>query len=297
MSIGPPIPEVQLFQNLTLKIECQGHSSTSYSGFHIVSSHIYLLLCQSTLPFLRYDYFKILKSKVKVAVQGHIAGSTFYWLTSLLFHSLPIPEIRLFQNLTLKGQGHRPFRSMSIGMPIPEIRSFQKLTLKGQGHGWGQSSRSHNRSNILKAHIPFVPCQSAFPFLRYGYLKNWPWKSEVKVMGEVQAQGPTMGPTSYQLTSCAFDINQDSHSWDVAISKFDLENPRSSSWVRAKAKITQWIWKSKVKVIVQVLFNILLTHIPFIPCPSQLPWDMAISKFVVENGRSRSWVRSKFKIT
>ena len=28
-----------------------------------------------------------------------------------------------------------PFRSMSIGHPIPEIRLFQKLTLKIQGQG------------------------------------------------------------------------------------------------------------------------------------------------------------------
>ena len=55
------------------------------------------------------------------------------------------------------------------------------LKIKGQGHGWGHSSKSQCGSNILSIHIPFVPCQSAFPFLRYSIFKIWPWKSRVKV--------------------------------------------------------------------------------------------------------------------
>ena len=60
----------------------------------------------------------------------------------------------------------QPFFFMSIGHPISELRLFQNLTLniKGQGHGWGHSSKSQCGSNILSTHIPFVPCQSAFPF-------------------------------------------------------------------------------------------------------------------------------------
>ena len=60
-----------------------------------------------------------------------------------------------------------PFRSMSIGHPVPELWLFQNLTLKikGQGHGWGHSSKSQSGSNILSTHIPFVPCQSGIPLL------------------------------------------------------------------------------------------------------------------------------------
>ena len=56
---------------------------------------------------------------------------------------------------------------MSIGHPIPELWLFQNLTLKikGQGHEWGHSSKSQCGSYILSIHIPFVPCQSALPFL------------------------------------------------------------------------------------------------------------------------------------
>ena len=56
-----------------------------------------------------------------------------------------------------------PFYSTSIRHPRPELRLFQNLTLKikGQGHGWGHSSKSQCGSKILSTHIPFVPCQSA----------------------------------------------------------------------------------------------------------------------------------------
>ena len=61
-----------------------------------------------------------------------------------------------------------PFRSMSIGHPVPELWLFQNLTLKikGQGHGWGHSSKWQGGSNIISTHIPFIPCQSGIPLLR-----------------------------------------------------------------------------------------------------------------------------------
>ena len=120
---------------------------------------------------------------------------------------------------------------MSIGPPMPGIQLFQNLTLKleGQGHGSGHSSKSQCRSNILSTHIPFVPCQSGIPFLSYDFLKIWPWKSRVKVMGEVTVQSHKVGLTSYRLTSLSFHVNRPSHSWDTAFSKFDLENLGSRS--------------------------------------------------------------------
>ena len=171
----------------------------------------------------------------------------------------PITEIRLFQNLTLKiqgqGQGVRwklkvttwvqysidshPFHSMSIGHAIPEIRLFQNLTLKiqGQGHGWGERWKSQHGSNILSTHIHFIPCQSAMPFLRYDFFKIWPWKSKVKVMGEVNIESHNMGPTFYRLTSLSFHVKRPCHSWLAIFSKLDLGNPRSRSWLRSKLKV------------------------------------------------------------
>ena len=167
MSIGPSIPEIQHFQNLTSKIQGEGHGWgecwKSQSGCNILSIHIAFVPCQSALPFLRYSIFKIWpwKSKVKVMgevdIESHKVDVTSYRLTSL--------------------------SSMSIGHIIPEIRLFQNLTLKiqGQGHGWGERWQSQSGCSILLIHIPFVPCQSALPILRYSIFKIWPWKSKVKV--------------------------------------------------------------------------------------------------------------------
>ena len=85
-------------------------------------------------------------------------------------------------------------------------------------------------SNILSTHIPFVPCQLGIPFLSYDFLKIWPWKSKVKVMGEVTVQSHNVGLASYRLTSLSSHVNRPSHSWDTAFSKFDLENQGSGSY-------------------------------------------------------------------
>ena len=132
-------------------------------GSNILSTHIPFVPCQSGIPFLSYEFFKIWpwKSKVKVmvevTVQSHNVGLASYRLTSLSFHfgRPPILENQHFQNLTLK--------------------------IKGQDHWWGHSSKSQCASNILSTHIPFVPCQTALPFLKYSIFKIWPWKSRVKV--------------------------------------------------------------------------------------------------------------------
>ena len=218
MSIGPPIPEIQHFQNLTLKIQGQGHewgeSWKPQHGSNILSTHIPFIPCQSAIPFLRYDCFKIWpwKSKVnamvEVKVQSHKVGVTSYRLTSLSFHvNRPSNSWdTAFSKFDLENRRSRSwvrgklkvttwvqysidshlFDPMSIGHPIPEIWLFQNLTLKiqGQGHGWGECWKSQSGCNILSIHIPFVPCQSALPFMRYSIFKIWPWKSKVKVMGE-----------------------------------------------------------------------------------------------------------------
>ena len=73
MWIRHPIPELQHFQNLTLKIKGQGHgwghSSKSQCGSNILSTHIPFILCQTGIPFLSYDFFKNLILKIKG--QGH----------------------------------------------------------------------------------------------------------------------------------------------------------------------------------------------------------------------------------
>ena len=241
----------------------------------------------------------------------------------------PIPEIRLFSKFGLENPRSRswkrwtlkvttwvqhsidshPVRSKSIGHPIHKIRFFQNLTLKiqGQGHGWGESWKSQHGFNILSTHIPFIPCQSAIPFLRYDFFKIWPWKSKVKVMVEVKVESHKVGITSYRLTSLSFYVNRPCHFWGTAFSKLDLENPRSRSWVRWTLKVTTWVQHSidshpfnsmsighpitKIWLFLNLTLkiqcqshgwgeswksqsecNIVSTHIPFVPCQSPLPF-------------------------
>ena len=184
--------------------------------------------------------FDIENSRSRSLVRSKLKVTKWVWhsVDSHPFRSMwighPITELRLFQNLSLKikDQGHasgphfevtmwvsdpidsHPFRSMPIGHPIPELRLFQNLTLKikCQGHGWGHTSKSQCGSNILSTYIPFVPRQSGILFLSYDFFKIWPWKSRVKVMGEVTLQSHNVGLTSYRLTSFWFHVNQASHS-------------------------------------------------------------------------------------
>ena len=205
---------------------------------------------------------------------------------------------------------------------------FKNLTFKIQGQS--HSSRSHNRNNILSTHIPLVPCQSALPFPRYSIFKIWPWKSKVKVI----AQGHKVGITPYRLTSLLFHVDRPCHSWDTAISKFDVENSRSRSWVRSKLKVITWVLHSvdshpfrsmSIRHPVPELWlfqnltlkikgqghgwghssksqggsNILSTHISL---NSMSIWHpitelKTFSKFDLEIQGSRSWVRSQFKVT
>ena len=190
-------PRLRSWKRWTLKVTSWVQHSFDSHPFHSMSiGH----------PIPEIQHFQIL---VKVMgegnVESHKVGVTSYWLTSLSFHvnrpshswdtafskfDLENPRSRSWVRWTMKATtwvqhsiDSHPFNSMSIGHPIPEIQLFQNLTLKiqGQGHVWGECWKSQSGCNILSTHIPFVPCQSALPFLRYSIFKIWPWKSKVKV--------------------------------------------------------------------------------------------------------------------
>ena len=119
-----------------------------------------------------------------------------------------------------------PFRSMLIGRPIPEIKLFQTLTLKfqlqGQGHGCGQRARSYNRPSIILTHFIFISHQTNNSWER-SISKFDLETSKVKVMSEVKGQGHILCPVSKWCTSFLFHINRANHSRDMAKIVFDLE--------------------------------------------------------------------------
>ena len=163
-TLNLPIPQIQLFQNLTFKNQSQGHgwgqSSKSQNGFDFLSTRSPFVPCQLALPFLRCDFLKF----------------------DLENRKRPRSKLKVIDS--------HPFCSMSIDPSIPEIQLFQNLTLKiqGQGHERGQSPKPQSVSHFLSIHI------------------------------------------------ILFHVNQPSHSWNTAFTKFDLEKSRSSSWDKPKFK-------------------------------------------------------------
>ena len=95
-----------------------------------------------------------------------------------------IPETQRFPNFDLEnprsrsgmGQSHIDGLVQKDVTPLLTHWSYVFLALNYR----------YSESNILSIHIPFVPCQSDHPFLKYSYFKIWPWKSNVKVTGWVK---------------------------------------------------------------------------------------------------------------
>ena len=113
-----------------------------------------------------------------------------------------IPEIKLFQTLTLKlpGQGHAcGQRAMSYSQPSILLICFLFISHQSdqqflrhiyfeiwpwniEGHEWGQRSRSHSVPSIQPMQFLFVSHQLGQPFLRYGQNSVWPWKNTSKFL-------------------------------------------------------------------------------------------------------------------
>ena len=96
-----------------------------------------------------------------------------------------------------------PFCSMSISPPIPQIRLFQTLTLKlqGEGHGCGQRARPYSQPSIQLICFLFVSHQSVNNPRDTAILKFYLEKSKVYVMGEVRGWGHIIHQISNRCTS------------------------------------------------------------------------------------------------
>ena len=120
-----------------------------------------------------------------------------------------------------------PFRTMSIGRPIPEITLFQTLTLKfqlqGQGHGVVKG-QGHAVGPISYYLTSFSFHINQTNNSRERALSKFDLEtSKVKVMSEVKGKGHILCPVSKRCISFSFYINRTNHSWDMAKIMFDLE--------------------------------------------------------------------------
>ena len=115
------------------------------------------------------------------------------------------------------------FRPTSIGHPIPEIRLFQTLTLKLQGQGRECGQRQGHKSaqypiNSLLFHINHT--NNSWDTSISQFLLE---TSKVKVMSEVKGQVHILYPVSNRCTSFSFHIIGTDHSWDTTKLVFDIE--------------------------------------------------------------------------
>ena len=176
--------------------------------------------------WLRGEWFSLTAFLRTADIEVHIVHTSRSWLRSKF-------EVTMLVQHPIDSH---PFCSMSTGPSIPEIQHFQNLTLKiqGQCHNW----RPHSRYNTLSTRITFVRCRWALTFL------------------------------------------------SIAIEKFDLENPRSRSWLRWTLKVTPWVQHS---IDSHPFRSMSICH--------PIPEIQLFFKFDLENPRSRSWLRSKLKVT
>ena len=175
-------------------------------------------------------------------VTGHLCGEfTGHWWRGALMFSL----ICAWINSSVKKSW-----SWWFEMPSPSLWCHSSVHINRSIHSWNTFILKLDIENpktqcqvmvevkvqgyivaptSYKTHIPFVPYQSTFPFLGYGYLEIWPWKFKVKVNGEIKGQCAILGRTTYRLPTLSFHANRPPHSWDMVISKYDLEIPRLRS--------------------------------------------------------------------
>ena len=176
MSIGHPIPELWLFQNLTLKIQGQGHGirlerpedphlrNSSFEGHVSDPAQASTPLAQTPWGLTGRTWLQAGAQWVVIVVlpslkslgidsvnrwgQSHNVRLTSYRLTSLWFH---------------------------VNQPSNSWDTAFRSALKIASHNMGPT---FSRLTSLPCHVN----------LSYDFFKIWPWKSRVKVMGEVTVQ-------------------------------------------------------------------------------------------------------------
>ena len=145
----PSHSEIQLFQNLTMKIHGQGHvcgqRSRSRLTFKIQRSRLW----SRSNPLVTFE--------ARSSTDMFAFQSRFVAIGSFLAEIEEIPYL----TLKIQGQGHS-----------------QGQTVKPDSHIWGLGVQS--------IHLLFVSWQSDHSWLRYSKFYIWPWKFKAKVMAKVK---------------------------------------------------------------------------------------------------------------
>ena len=114
--------------------------SSYIRGFTVLSTHIPFVPCQSAIPFLTYDIFKIWPRKSRSSLRSKLKVTIWVW----------------------DSMDSHPFCSMSIDPSIPEIQNVLNWTLKIQGEGEMTIMLHNYRSRQLHITVNGINPSSGF---------------------------------------------------------------------------------------------------------------------------------------
>ena len=217
----PSHSEIQLFQNLTMKIHGQDH----VRGQKVKVT------------------FDLQNSKVKVKPTGHIWGlefnryvcfsfpgnrTTFGWdvrnsisdLENSRSRSWPKSNLMVtFDALAFNRYVCFSFHGNQTIFGWDIANCIFDLKIHGQGHTWW----SHLSPRVQSICLLFVSWQLDHFWLRYSKLYIWPWKFKVKVIAKVKPDGHIWALEFNQYVCFSFRGNRTIFGWDIANPIFDLE--------------------------------------------------------------------------
>ena len=151
-----------------------------------------------------------------------------------------------------------PFCTKSISPPIPEIRLFQTLTLKfqGQGHGCGQSAQPYNWPSILLDLFSFCFTSIRSQYLRYSYFEVWPSKIQDQRHGWSQRSRSHSWPRIQPMHLLFVPRHRTNHSWDLSNSVWPCKNTTAI----LKKKLTQQILFNRIPPKCNQIMSIIWGH-------------------------------------
>ena len=107
---------------------------------------------------------------------------------------------------------------MLIDPPVPEIHLFQNLTLKFRVKIMREDKVQNHQvcpSSYRFTSLCYMLINPPIPEIHIFFFKIWPWKFKVKVMWEVKVQGHKVCPFSYRFIFLSFCVNRPSYSCDA----------------------------------------------------------------------------------
>ena len=224
----PSHSEIQLFQNLTMKIHGQGRvwgqRSRSRLTFKIQRSRLW----SSSNPLVTFEA----RSSIDMFAFGFVA------IGPLLAEISEIPYL----TLTIQGQGHGQGqirwshlspRVQSICLLFVSWQSDHFLLRYRKFHIWPWKFKVKVMAKVKSdGHISglgvqsicllLVLWQSDHFWLRYSKFYIWPGKFKVKVMAKVKPDGHIWVLEFNRYVCFSFRGNRTTFDWDIRISIFDL---------------------------------------------------------------------------